>query len=529
MSVNMNVRISARDGSDSARCRLGGLRLHVCGARDVEDRAEALERSAGRRKLERRGLRITAGAIDGGEHHSRARRLVRRVQLLPAATARAKRPLRGRLVAGRELQAPARAQRGRLEGGCGVHGGDGVELVGGGARGRMIAGGDRDLHLRGQQVAPCEPIARIVSERAADRRARGIDLLLGEAEEREAGLRIASELVRLPERLFGFPEIAEAEANLAELVERLAGGADGVGPQLLTGVGRLARRVCERAAQPHDTGPVHATDAGEAEDALPLAPLVRGVGPLAGPPVVGEPPAHVDRVAIDDAGRVRAEVTAYRDHRGLLEQSQALGHLAFRDQKSPELLKLQRGEIAIVEARREVMRGSRVRERLVEILRDKATRPQQVAILDRVPLRLEQALGAPHPSARQRALPLREVIVGEKDRHESGAPPVAPLEIRRVSTLTRSDGIVEPADPVGGVCQAFEVCGFEPLDRCGRAELLEGLVPCVTPQRVPPGRHAIVDVILHRLHARSLVRPERNVARRWNRTDGGIGLYSDYI
>src|SRR4030095_2887679 len=110
---------------------------------------------------------------------------------------------------------------------------------------------------------------------------------------RETGLRVPAHLVRLPERFLGRREIAHSEADLSKLVEGLAGRAHVVRTQLLAGVGGFACGVRQRAPETQDAGPGHAAQAWESEDALAVAPLARGVGPLAGAPVVGEPAADV--------------------------------------------------------------------------------------------------------------------------------------------------------------------------------------------------------------------------------------------
>ena len=221
------------------------------------------------------------------------------------------------------------------------------------ARGPVeVARGQRDVHLRGQEVASGEPVAGFVGEGAPDRRARGLHLALRQAEQRQAGLRVAAHLVRLPERLLGRREFAQSEADLPELVEGLAGRAHVVRAQLLAGVGGLARGVRQRASESQDAGPGYAAHAWEPEDALAVAPVVRGVRPLARAPVVGEPTAHVDRITEDVAGGERSEGAAHRGHGGVLEERQPLGYLALGDQEPPLLLQLQGGQIAVSQARR---------------------------------------------------------------------------------------------------------------------------------------------------------------------------------
>jgi hypothetical protein len=225
-------------------------------------------------------------------------------------------------------------------------------------------------------VAPGEAVLGFVGERAPDRRARGLHLALRQAEKRETGLRVPAHLVRLPERFLGRREIAHSEADLSKLVEGLAGRAHVVRTQLLAGVGGLACGVRQRAPETQDAGPGHAAHARESEDALAVAPLARGVGPLAGAPVVGEPAANVYGVAENVARGVRSEGAAHRGHGGVLEEHQSPGYLAFGDQEPPLLLQFQSGQVAVSQARRQFVRSAGVGEGLVRILGHEPARPQ---------------------------------------------------------------------------------------------------------------------------------------------------------
>src|SRR4029453_5710106 len=166
-------------------------------------------------------------------------------------------------------------------------------------------------------MAPGEPIAGFVGKRAPDCRARGFYLALCQAEKREAGLRTPAHFVAPPEGPPGRREIAQPQADLAELVKGLAGRVRVVRTQLFAGAGRFARGVGQRAPETQDPGPGHAAHARDSEDALTVAPLLRGVGPLAGAPVVGEPTAGIDGAAEDVACGVRAEGPPHRGHWGV--------------------------------------------------------------------------------------------------------------------------------------------------------------------------------------------------------------------
>ena len=420
---------------------------------------------------------------------------------MPEAAAGAKAPQRSGLVAGPELDLAAHALGDGLQCWGPVHGGDSLELVGRGAGPLQVARGQCDFHLRGQKVAPGKPVPGFIGERAPDRCARGLHLALRQAEKCHAGLWVPAHLVRLPERLRGRHEIAQPETDLSELVEGFAGRAHGVRTQLLASVGGLARGIRQRAPETQDAGPVHAAHARESEDALAVAPVARGVSPLASAPVVGEATANVDRVAEDVARGERAEGTAHRGHGSVLEERQPLGHLAFGDQEPPLLLQLKGGQVAVSQARREGVRSASMGESLVRILGQEPACPQQVAVLDRVLLLGEELLGAPYPPVRLRALALGEVVVAQKESQETSTALVTALEIGRVRTLPNRDALVEPPDPLRGLGQQLEILRRQGLHRVGGAQLLEGLAPRMTPERFAAGSKLIVSAVSHRWFA----------------------------
>ena len=91
---------------------------------------------------------------------------------------------------------------------------------------------------------------------------------------------------------------------------------------------------------------------------------MRGVGPLGGAPVVGEPAAHVDCVAEDVVRGERSKGAAHLGHGRVLEESQPAGYLALGDQEPASLLQRQGGQ---VEARRKFVRSAGVGESLIRI------------------------------------------------------------------------------------------------------------------------------------------------------------------
>ena len=114
------------------------------------------------------------------------------------------------------------------------------------------------------------------------------DLALGEPEQGEPGLGIAAELVGLSVRLLRGGEVAEAPANLADLVEPARGDLTLEVLELPAGRHRDLLRRLEVAAEAHDLGAMDSAGAREPGDVELIAPAVRDIGPLGRPAVVAE-------------------------------------------------------------------------------------------------------------------------------------------------------------------------------------------------------------------------------------------------
>src|SRR6185503_18918065 len=93
---------------------------------------------------------------------------------------------------------------------------------------------------------------RRVAERPADRGPGALGVPAREAQEREAGLGRLAEVVGLAERLLRRLEVAEAQTDLAELVERGAGDPRRPDAELLARLPGLLIRLAEPALEAHD-------------------------------------------------------------------------------------------------------------------------------------------------------------------------------------------------------------------------------------------------------------------------------------
>ncbi len=131
------------------------------------------------------------------------------------------------------------------------------------------------------------------------------------------------------------------------------------------------------------------------------------------------------------------------------------------------------------------------------VLGEEATRPQQMSVLDRVLIRLEEPLGPPYPPVPHRALALGEVVVAHQEGDEAGTSPIALGEIRGVSTVPHRDAVVEPADPLRGLGQQLEILRRQRLRSVGAAQLLEGFAPRVTLERLAAGGKLVFRVAPH--------------------------------
>jgi hypothetical protein len=200
MSVNMNVRISARTREGAAAC--AGAALACASA------ARATSRTVPRRSKAERAAASSRAAVSGSPaaRYTAASAIRARAVSYEASNSchrgQPARRLRSApaLSPDRELVLATHALGDRLQRGGPVHGGDGLELVDRGAGPFEVARGQCDLHLRAQEVAPGEAVQGFVGERGPDRRARGLHLALCQAETRETGLRVPAHLARLPER-----------------------------------------------------------------------------------------------------------------------------------------------------------------------------------------------------------------------------------------------------------------------------------------------------------------------------------------
>ena len=375
-----------------------------------------------------------------------------------------------------------------------------LELVGRRPRRLQVSCGDRDRDARGEMPEPVERLVR-VSECARDPADRGVQLALREPEQREPGLRGAAELVRGSVGLLGGGEVTPAPADLAELVVATGGDLPVVVVQLVARCDRLLLCPGEVTSQPHDLGPVEAARAREAAHVEAVAPAVRRFRPLRGPAKVAEVVARADRDAVDESGRVGAQLAAHRCRGRLVEQREPFVDLAALDQRAALTAQREHLDVAGAEPAAELERAVEILERRLDLPREELVdrpRQHQERVLGRIGHVGEQPLGRREPAVGDREGAAAAVVPGQRDREPRRAELVAARRERRIRTLAEANGLVQPPCPPRGVGELLEVGGLEPaaLQACIR---VVGRAPRVAGGGVAGGFERVED-LCHRSH-----------------------------
>ena len=140
----------------------------------------------------------------------RPRGFVRHLELLPGRPRPAQRAERGARVAlGERGRRPWRGRPRARSSGAPRSAAIADSSSAAGARRGDVIGGEHDLDVGGEQPRPRDAVLRLVDD-AADRRRRGVELPLGQPQQRQAGLRLAAPPARLAVRLLGLRELARA-------------------------------------------------------------------------------------------------------------------------------------------------------------------------------------------------------------------------------------------------------------------------------------------------------------------------------
>ncbi len=450
-------------------------------------RPEPLERGPGRLEVERGRFPLPRGRSRLREQHRGDRRFVGRVDLPPEAPSLAEPLDRLGGVIAEERGEPSGVRRRRPDRRRPELLGDHLELRRVGLRGGEIAQDLRDLRLRGEQPGSRELVPRDLLEAALDRGRRGVRATSSQEQERLPRLRLRSERLGLPEGVLRALEVAHAEPDLAELMERLSRHRGMEALQLVRCPLRLRGGVGPGAGEPHELGPMDAADPREAADVLPFTPALRHVRPLAAPPIVRGLATHRHHRAEHGAGRERTELAAHGDRRGPLHQAERLVELSGSPQHLRAADRDPDGQVGVVQPRGDLLRAIQMRERSLEVPAievELTVCDLEVAVRDGLRLTLEEVLGAVQPRLGHGAGHLRPVLPAKRERHHRGHRAVPSLQVERVGALERRDRLRREPDPPGGLRERLEILRVEPATAIRLEEEPVGLGPGPTRVRL---------------------------------------------
>jgi hypothetical protein len=183
-----------------------------------------------------------------------------------------------------------------------------------------VVDGQHDLGVRRQHPAPADSIRGLV-EYPRNRGCSDTGPTLGEAQQRQSGLRLSPDLARPAEGLGCLGKLPPQPMHLRQLVIGI--GDRRPSRETIACADRLVQGSSPVAVQLQDLGPVHQALAGVRYKIwLTIAPPCKGRGPLLGAAQVVHLLATLDHVAIGESGQGRQKlISGHRDH-GLIEQGQ---------------------------------------------------------------------------------------------------------------------------------------------------------------------------------------------------------------
>ena len=187
---------------------------------------EAPEHHLGRVQLPHGGVGVAQRLVGPGQQQPDPGGVVGGVQLPPAPAGRPQ-GRQGRLgpPAGQQHRPPG-LQRRRLQARAAVGGGGPGQLVAG-PPGRLgVPGGQGDLDLGGAEPGPAQAVVGDGGQGGPDRGRGRRRPALGEAQQGQARLGVAAELVGVPVGRLGPGQVAAEPADVAELVVALGGAGD---------------------------------------------------------------------------------------------------------------------------------------------------------------------------------------------------------------------------------------------------------------------------------------------------------------
>ena len=269
----------------------------------------------------------------------------------------------------------------------------------------------------------------------------------------------------LAKRILGLGQVAQAQANFSQLIQRGRAVAEVELTQLLAGLPRLLLCFRPGTAGAHDPRTIHPTHTRESRDRLTLAPALGRLGPLSGPGIVGKLRARGNGVAVDDGRGIGAEFTGHSRHGRLIHQGHALCDLPLRDEHAPLVVERDRHQITIAEAGAEIERlpgkGQRGVEISLSLERHDAPGPRHVAAFDTLRLGLDESIGAVQPGGANPRIALLKVPMRDLARRSCRVAGTAGFNIFGIRPLPGRDVGREAACPPGGFRQPLQVLGRE--------------------------------------------------------------------
>ena len=251
-------------GRRGSRAAILGVPQLALGGLDIDPGPEAPELIERGLQLQVAVVLVVEGPKRACQDGPRAGDLVRRADLAPAADPGAQLARRRRRVALGHEHPAQRDLSTRLERRRRVALDDRFQLVDRGPRPPDLTGRDRDLDLGRQEACPGPAIPGLLGHRPVDRGRCGLDLALGQADERERGLRRSTPSVRLAEGRLRPLEVAPQATDVADRVEPVGLGRDGVeGAEL---AGRPFELLLRSLPRPADRGHLGAVDPADARE-----------------------------------------------------------------------------------------------------------------------------------------------------------------------------------------------------------------------------------------------------------------------
>jgi hypothetical protein len=314
----------------------------------------------------------------------------------------------------------------------------------------------------------------------------------------------------LPVGVLGRREVPHDPGDLRLLVEgRAADVAVGALDEPLTRPSGLLHRLRPGAVQVQDLGPVDQALAAEGDHVrLLAAPGRQRGGPLLGAAPFGDLLAGIDHRAVHGAGDRGRQLAGHDRHHRLVQQPQALVHLALPHHGAAVEDQRERDQVGLGDASADGGRPGRrpPRSRIVtghHLL--KGDRGEQVAALGALRLVLQQPVGPSQPTTGLRELPLVDQVEPEPEGGPPGPPTVAALGMELLGALQRPQALLDPAEEIRRRRQQLQVLSGQGGRPVGQRQRGVGVRPGQPPGRLAAPRQLSIPAQRARLPAGCLL------------------------